>query len=64
MTELLYFKDCYLKEFEAEVVSVNGKFIELNRTAFYPESGGQPTDFGKLISKAGMILPLKILTGI
>jgi len=49
MTELLYLEDCYLKEFDAQVVSVEGKNVELDKSAFYPESGGQPSDKGKLI---------------
>ena len=47
MTELLYLNDSYLKEFEAVVESVkDGKFIVLDKTAFYPSSGGQPYDTG------------------
>lgn len=47
--EALYMKDSYLKEFEAEVVSVKeSKFIVLNQTAFYPNSGGQPHDTGTM----------------
>lgn len=46
---MLYLKDCYLKEFDATVTKADGKFIVLDRTAFYPASGGQPTDTGKLI---------------
>ena len=53
MTEALYFLDCYLKEFEAIVEKISDdKFVVLNRTAFYPESGGQPNDTGKLIRKS------------
>ncbi len=48
--EALYMKDCYLKEFEATVKTVSeGKYITLDKTAFYPNSGGQPCDTGKLI---------------
>jgi misacylated tRNA(Ala) deacylase len=48
--EALYLKDCYLKEFDAVVESVkDGKYVVLNRTAFYPNSGGQPHDTGTLI---------------
>jgi misacylated tRNA(Ala) deacylase len=49
MTELLYLKDSYMKDFEATVVNVEGKNVFLNKTAFYPESGGQIDDRGKLV---------------
>lgn len=52
MTELLYLKDSYLKEFNAIVKEVNGKFIVLDRTAFYPQGGGQPTDTGLIKTKS------------
>jgi misacylated tRNA(Ala) deacylase len=46
----LYFLDSYLKEFEATIEKItDDKFVILNHTAFYPESGGQPNDTGKLI---------------
>lgn len=46
----LYLNDCYLKEFDAVVESVkDGKYVVLNWTAFYPNSGGQPHDTGVLI---------------
>jgi misacylated tRNA(Ala) deacylase len=53
MTEILYMntiEDCYLRQFEAEVKRVNDddNWIELDRTAFYPLGGGQPTDKGVL----------------
>jgi len=54
MTESLYLKDSYLKEWEATVESVSdGKFVVLNKTAFYPSSGGQPSDEGVMINEQG-----------
>jgi Ser-tRNA(Ala) deacylase AlaX len=49
MTELLYLTDCYLKEFDAKVISSQKNLIELDQTAFYPLGGGQPNDKGKII---------------
>ena len=50
MTERLYYNDCYLQEFQARVVEVSddGRRVLLDRTAFYPTSGGQPFDLGEL----------------
>lgn len=48
-TELLYMDDCYLREFDAIVISVDGKRVQLNRTAFYPLGGGLPSDTGRLL---------------
>jgi len=52
MTEKLYYNDPFLKEFTATVLSCEqdkgGWKATLDRTAFYPEGGGQPTDFGTL----------------
>jgi len=47
-TELLYMDDCYLREFDARVVEVDGDRIVLDRTAFYPSGGGLPSDTGVL----------------
>src|SRR5581483_6418364 len=50
MTERLYYRDSYLTEFRARVVdaSPDRKRVYLDRTAFYPTSGGQPFDSGQL----------------
>ncbi len=50
MTHKLYRDDAYLLEFEAEVVArfehAGRPVVQLDRTAFYAESGGQPCDLG------------------
>jgi alanyl-tRNA synthetase len=50
MTERLYYTDSYLTEFRALVVdrSPDGGRVYLDRTAFYPTSGGQPFDTGTI----------------
>ncbi|MCX7602771.1 MAG: alanyl-tRNA editing protein, partial [Bryobacteraceae bacterium] len=50
MTERLYYNDSFLTEFEARVVRTNADRTRavLDRTAFYPTSGGQPFDTGTL----------------
>jgi misacylated tRNA(Ala) deacylase len=49
-TELLYYTDSYLREFESDVVAVNddAQAIALRATAFFPTGGGQPHDLGTL----------------
>ena len=49
MTELLHMKDCYAREFDATVVRSGDGFVVLDRTAFYPEGGGQESDAGFLL---------------
>ncbi len=46
-TEMLY-ENAYLKEFDANVIYVENNMAVLDRTAFYPEGGGQPADHGYL----------------
>lgn len=50
MTTRLYYSDSYLTEFDARVVerAEDGRRVYLERTVFYPTSGGQPHDLGIL----------------
>ena len=48
MTEELFLKDSYLREFEAGIIGLSGREVILVRTAFYPGGGGQPPDKGTL----------------
>lgn len=48
-THRLYYEDAYLTEFDAQVVAVRDDgWVALDRSAFYPTSGGQPHDTGSL----------------
>lgn len=52
MTRKLYYEDCHLTRFTAKVLSCQqtdgGYYVNLDRTAFYPEGGGQACDLGTL----------------
>jgi misacylated tRNA(Ala) deacylase len=48
MNQPLYLKDPYLRAWKTVVKSVNGKFVVLEDTSFYPKSGGQPWDTGTI----------------
>ena len=50
MTERLYYHDSYLRRFDAYAVESagGGSTVYLDRTAFYPTSGGQPFDLGSI----------------
>ena len=50
MTDRLYYTDPYARDFEATVTdrAEDSRRIYLDRTAFYPTSGGQPFDTGEL----------------
>ncbi|HLA12407.1 MAG TPA: DHHA1 domain-containing protein [Pyrinomonadaceae bacterium] len=52
-TERLYYDDSHLIEFEAKVTDISERVsgwtaVSLDRTAFYPTGGGQPSDTGTL----------------
>jgi misacylated tRNA(Ala) deacylase len=53
MTELLYLTDSYLREFTGVVVEQAEGGVVLDRTAFYPQGGGQPSDVGSLQDEDG-----------
>ena len=52
MTERIYYRDPYCRRFEAVVTRAfeheGRRAVTLDRTAFYPTSGGQPFDTGRL----------------
>ena len=51
-TDLLFYKDFYQEEFEAEVLGMvekdGDKCLIFDKTVFYPEGGGQPSDIGEV----------------
>jgi misacylated tRNA(Ala) deacylase len=52
--EARYMDDMYMKEWDAKVVDVsNERFIVLDKSAFYPNSGGVEYDKGTLVSNDG-----------
>ena len=44
----IYIEDSYIKSFDTLVSAVEGDGVILEATAFYPQSGGQPSDLGSL----------------
>ena len=58
-TQLLYYKDAYIREFDAKVLKIqkpNEEYqIVLDQTAFYPLGGGQPADTGVIKGEKGEI---------
>ena len=67
MTDRLYYHDSFLHEFEGEITEVvpvaeiNGRHgVYLDRTAFYPTSGGQVYDTGWLAAVEGSSAKLRV----
>jgi alanyl-tRNA synthetase len=67
MTDRLYYHDSFLYDFDARVVEVlesNGRTgIVLDRTAFYPTSGGQVHDLGTLAAAGQQIAITEVADG-
>jgi misacylated tRNA(Ala) deacylase len=53
VTDQLFLRDAYLRQFDATVTAVDldGRRLTLDRTAFYPTGGGQPHDTGTLAGR-------------
>ena len=48
-TRLLYYEDESIREFDARILRIlDGKYVILDKTAFYPRGGGQEPDFGSI----------------
>ncbi|WXG43538.1 MAG: alanyl-tRNA editing protein [Promethearchaeati archaeon SRVP18_Atabeyarchaeia-1] len=63
-TELVYWRDSYVKSFEAEVLRVvpDGKkkaYLILGKTIFHYKGGGQPSDSGNLMTTSGTSFSVK-----
>lgn len=63
MTTRLYHQDAYMRAFDATVVETDGPRVVLDRTAFYPQGGGQPSDRGLLRFAGGSVPVLEIKSG-
>jgi alanyl-tRNA synthetase len=72
MTERLYYSDSFLRDFSSRVTDIrelsrtDGQSVwqvALERTAFYPTSGGQPHDVGVLTatSRSGAVLEVPVI---
>jgi alanyl-tRNA synthetase len=46
MTEKIFYKEPYTKEIVSKVIKINQNKIFLDKTIFYPQSGGEPGDKG------------------
>jgi len=56
MTEELFREDATLAECEAVVTTVDARGVQLDRTVFYPQGGGQAGDRGELVLADGRIV--------
>lgn len=62
-TDRLYYENAYLREFDARVIAVREDgWAALDRSAFYPTSGGQPFDTGRL--NAAHVIDVEVENGV
>lgn len=59
MTERLYLANCYIRKFSGNIIEILPNGIVLDKSAFYPESGGQLGDLGILKTKNGEKIEVK-----
>jgi alanyl-tRNA synthetase len=62
LTERLYYTDSFLHDFEARVLAVSDEAVTLDRSAFYPTSGGQVFDTGWLEADGAARVRVKEVT--
>ncbi len=64
MTEKLFYRDSCIREFDAHVLSCGKKGgfyqVVLDRTAFFPEGGGQSADTGAIFFEGGSVKVLDV----
>jgi misacylated tRNA(Ala) deacylase len=52
MTKLLYLENAYIQQFKATVLEQLESAVVLDKSAFYPGGGGQPSDNGRLSTES------------
>ena len=62
MTDRIYLRDADLLSFTAAVFSVDDNRVELDQTAFYATSGGQPHDTGHITWESGAASVIDVRT--
>ncbi len=60
-TDLVFYNSPYKTEFEAGIIGFHENNVILDRTIFYPEGGGQPSDVGSIGVKGNKMDKLSVL---